>query len=93
MTIERDADFIVTLIKQVLSEDPSKIIDAIDDYQRMLAAGAIFEGDTREEVMAEYVIYMMKEMNPHIPELIDAINLNYEDIERQLIVWFKEQGY
>lgn len=93
MTIIRDADFCLTLIKQVLTEDPSKIIDAIEDYKYMDQQGAIDEGESREEVMAEYVIHMMKEMNPHLPELVDAINLNREAIEQGLMVWFTDNNY
>jgi hypothetical protein len=93
MTLNRDADFCLTLIKKVLSDDPSKIAMAIEDYDYMVKVGATFEGDTREEVMAEYVVHMMKTMNPHIPELVDALNQHYDEIEKGLIALFISEGY
>jgi hypothetical protein len=43
--------------------------------------------------MAEYVVHMMKTMNPHIPELIDALNQHYDEIEKGLIALFISEGY
>jgi hypothetical protein len=93
MTLNRDADFCLTLIKKVLSDDPAKIQMAIDDYKYMVEQGAVEEHEPREEVMAEYVVHMMKTMNPHIPELVDALNQHYDEIEKGLIALFISEGY
>lgn len=83
-----DAEFFLNLIITLLSEDPTKIIDAMEDAEQMIAAGADM-GASKHELMAEYCIYAVKRMNEHIPEMADVITLNEREIENGLIAYFQ----
>lgn len=90
--MSNDAEFIVNLIVTLMEEDPSKVIEAIDDAQAMIAVGADM-GATRHELMAEYCLYIIQRTNAHIPELETLIKENEAEIERGLIAHFEEQGW
>jgi len=91
MTIT-DAEFVSNLIIQLLTEDPSKIIEAKEDADSMVAAGAAWDA-THHELMAEYCIYIIQRQNPHLPELAQMIKDNQQDIEVRLFDHFRAQGW
>ena len=87
-----DAEFVIHLVVTLLEEDPSKVIEAIDDAEAMKAVGADM-GTSRHELMAEYCLYALKKVNTHIPELAELIDANEAEIEQGLIAHFVEKEW
>lgn len=87
-----DDEFVANLVITLLTEDPSKIIEAIEDAEFMIAAGAGFDA-TRYELMAEYCLYILKRSNPHLPELETLITANEPAIEQRLFDHFRKMNW
>lgn len=74
--------FIANVIITVMTDDPSKIIEAQDDAKMMIEAGADF-GTSRADLMAEYALSVFKAQNVdtgHLPELKDLTEPDEERI-------------
>lgn len=83
-----DAQFLFGLIRELITEDPTKFQEAIEDAASMKEQGADF-GASREELMAEYLIWALKTFNGHIPELVKALEVNESAVENLLIDYIR----
>jgi hypothetical protein len=75
------ADECIHIIITVITEDPTKIIDALDDADMIRAHGAD-EGMTTHELMAEFMVHAIVQSNPY---LADSFNLHAPEIEKAII--------
>jgi len=87
-----DVTFCITVLTTMLSEDPTKVIEAMEDAEFMIAMGAAM-GTTKHELMAEYVVYIFKRMNPHLDDVIRIIEANEDEVEKGLIEYFDAEQH
>lgn len=87
--INRDLDFLFNLVIQMIKDDPERLNDARVETDALIGMGAQMSA-TPEAILAESCIYRLKEQNPHIPELIDAINAVDDELNDKLEAHFIE---
>lgn len=90
--MSQDVDFAVLVVTQLLDEDPTKLIQCVEDAETMEKVGASM-GTPRSELMAEYAIFIFKKMNPHLNDLLKVIEANEEAVEDGIVKWLIERGY
>lgn len=84
--IPDNARFLADMIIQLITEDPTKIIDALNDADQMIAHGAADEGQSQHSLMAEALMHMFTEANsPTIDGLKTMMTLFDEDIHDLLV--------
>lgn len=83
------ADECINIILNLITEDPTKIIDALDDADMIRSHGAD-DGMTQHELMAEFMVYAIIKCNPnlalsfelHEREIEDAIIAHLASIQK-----------
>jgi hypothetical protein len=85
--------FIANVIIEVMKDDPAKIIEAQDDAQFMVEAGATF-GCKRSELMAEYALSMFKSVNTvAFPELTTLTDDDETAVENIIAAHIEQAGW
>lgn len=69
------------IVINVITEDPTKIIDALNDADMIRSHGAD-EGMTQHELMAEFMVYQIVQSNPH---LADSFDFHAREIEEGIV--------
>jgi hypothetical protein len=87
-------EFIANVIITVMDDDPAKIIEAQDDANMMIAAGAAFDA-TRAELMAEYALSVFKRMNENhsFPELKTLTDEDETKVENIIAAHIETKGW
>lgn len=79
------ATFLADVMIRMITEDPTKIIDALIDADNMIAAG-VAEGESKHSLMAEAIMYMFKESNEsQIPGLAESMDEHDDEIHTLLV--------
>lgn len=80
------ATFLADMMIRMITEDPTKMIDALNDADLMIANGAADEGQSQHSLMAEAIIYMFKDANsPFIANLAESIDEHDDDIHALIV--------
>ncbi len=82
------------VIIEVMTDDPSKIIEAHEDAEFMKRAGADF-GESRASLMAEYALSVFKAQNANggFPELKEMTEADEEVVESLIEEHIEQAGW
>lgn len=83
---DNTATFLADMMIRMITEDPTKMIDALNDADLMIANGAADEDQSQHSLMAEAIMYMFKDANAATIENLDAMMTLYDDDIHALIV-------
>lgn len=75
------AEECIRIVVRLITEDPTKIIDALNDAD-MIRSHDADEGMTQHELMAEFMVYAIIKNNPY---LADSFTLHEREIEEGIV--------
>lgn len=84
--IPDNARFLANTIIQLITEDPTKIIDALNDADQMIACGAADEGQSQHSLMAEAMMHLFTETNASTIDGLKTMMTLFDDDIHDLIV-------
>lgn len=80
------ATFLADVMIRMITEDPTKIIDAMNDADTMIANDAADEGQSQHSLMAESIMWTFRDANAsQIPGLAESMDEHDDDIHALIV--------